>query len=132
MSIVSCVFCVCHVMCVLCVLCVTCVASYLTSGPCRPIHILIQHQGPSKFTLELNWSRSSSYVTCRAVRIFSYEQSGKFEWPTLPLPPLFILTDFSKDSIKPDVVRFWSQIRVFDYFGHSHSHVGEGFKNISQ
>ena len=50
----------------------------------------------------------------------------------LPLPLLFILTDFSKDSIKPDVVRFWSQIRVFDYFGHSHRHVGQGFKNISQ
>ena len=50
----------------------------------------------------------------------------------LPLPPLFILTDFSKDSIKPDVVGFWPQIRVFDYFGHSHRHVGQRFKNISQ
>ena len=49
--------------------------------------------------------------------------------PTLPL--LFILTDFSKDSIKADVLRLWPQIPVFYYFVNSEPS-GRQFKNVSQ
>ena len=49
--------------------------------------------------------------------------------PTLPL--LFILTDFSKNSIKADILRLWPQIPVFYYFVNSEP-IGRQFKNVSQ